>query len=326
MAFCPHSGFLCRAPLIGAAVVLVLAVASVAAAQDVSEEEMADFEQHVATASEHVDAGEYREGIEQFEAAIEIIDHPRLSTAIADAYAQWGRCGSAEERYQQLLERDDVEGSRRQNAEDALDEVVDQCIERAPLEVRCSPEETDLSADDDELDEQLSCGVAGDVPAGEYQVTADAEGFESQVSTLVVEGETDNEFRVELSPPEPDEVESPPDEDPYSWLSMAGWGAIGVGAALGVAGGVSDYGAAARTDQAAEARADHDFERLEQIEADADSARTRTIALYGAGGLLVATGVAAQFIDVAALVDDGDQANPYSLEIGPTGVSATVNW
>ena len=326
MAFCPHFGISCRAALFGAVLVLVVLAGSVAAAQDVSEEEMADFEQHVATASQHIDAGEYQEGIERFEAAIEIIDHPRLSSAVADAYAQWGRCSAAEERYRQLLERDDVDGNRRQNAEDALDEVVDQCIELAPLDVQCSPEETELSTDDGELDGRLSCGFAGDVPAGEYRVTADAEGFESQVSTLFVEGETDNEFHVELSPPQPDEVEPPPEDDPYGWVSMAGWGAIGVGAALGVAGGVSDYGAAGRIDQAAEARAEHDFDRLEQIEADADTARTRTIALYGAGGLLIATGVAAQFIDVAALVDDDDQANPYSLKIGPTGVSATVSW
>lgn len=305
------------APGVIAALVMV-SLMSNAAAQDVSEEQLEDFERYVAEASQLIDEGDFREGIDRFDRAREIIDHPRLSVAVADAYLEWNRCSQARDRYRQLLDRDDLGEERRDAVETGLAEATDDCTQMADLQIECSPTETTLRIEEAADGPELDCPFDGDVQTGDIEIKAEAPDHVATVETVHVDADGPNRHNIDLMHVD--------DDSDLDWAPVATWGTIGVGSALLAGGLVSDYRTGRRIEAAAEARDDGDYERLDELESDADSARTRTAVLYGTGGLLVATGVTLQLIGVDAIFGGDDETDTASLDVGPGSISTTWRW
>lgn len=306
-----------RGAVLGVAVVVFCLLAPSAAAQDVSEQQLETFERYVAEASELIDEGDYEAGIERFEQAREIIDHPRLSVAIADAYLQWNRCAQAEAQYERLLDRDDLGEQRREAVGAGLREARTDCTQMAILQIECAPDETTLRIQDADVTD-AACPFEGDVPTGELEVEAEAADHVGVVETVAVDREGPNRHQFDLM--HVDEASGP------DWAPVATWGTMGVGGALLVGGLISDYRTGNRIEEAAQARDDGDYQRLEQLESDADSARTRTALLYTGGGLLMAGGLALHLVGVDTLFGDEPDQGAATLEVGPGTVRTIVRW
>ena len=298
--------------------VAILVLAAPAIAQDVSEEELESFEGHVETAVTLLADDDYKPAIEEFDQAREIIDHPRLSVAIAEAYLDWQRCSRAEDEFRQLQGRDDLDDDQLDAVDTGLGEATDDCIEHARLDVECSPPNASLRLEDRTVD----CPYTEDVAVGDFEFEAIADGHESQFETITVDRGEINRVAIELSPKVADDPDSSID-----WLPIATWSTVGIGSALLIGGGVSDYRAGRRTTLAARAHDEGDDDRVAELEAEADSARTRTMVLYGLGGGLLVAGLTAHFIDVESLLaGDTEGSADYSLRVGPTAISTVVRW
>lgn len=295
--------------VVALAVAAVMAVPAVGGA--VEPEELEQFEQHVEKASSHIDAEDYEEGIEELEQAREIIDHPRVSETIADAYKDWGRCSLAEGEYADLMERDDVDAERLEQVEESAKRLEEECVELAVLHIRCVPEAASLTVDD----QQKSCPFEGDVPVGELEVRADAEDHEPVVETVDVEANDRNEHAVELQP-----------TPTVDWIGIGSWSAIGVGAGLLATGGLNDYWSGRRATRIADADRRGAQERVEYLEDRARTARITTVSLYLGGAVLVAAGTAAQFVDVEEVLFADDEVPGVSLRFGPSKLTATFRW
>lgn len=274
--------------------------------------EMEAFEAHLAQAASLLSEEEFEGAISELDQARAIIDHPRLAMRVADAYRDWGRCARAEEEYLALLERDDLGDEGQARVQGDLEGIAESCVEHATLRIRCEPAGARLSIDGQEM----ACPFDDDLVVGRRDIDVQAPGYEPYSATVEIAAGEVTEVDVGLVA----EVVEPP---PTDWISMAGYGAMGLGAALVVTGAVVDYRAGSRTDQVIEARQSADQSRLDELESQAGTARVATFILYGTGAVLVATGAVVTFGGLDFGV--GDQAR-FSAEVSLGGVSATLRW
>lgn len=317
---------LSRSPIaFSAAFTVAVLMATPAIADQPTPEQLEAFEAHVERGASLLDDEDYAAGIEELKVARQIVDHPRLAVRIAEAYADWGRCARAEEEFEVLAEREDIDDETRQAVADSL-EGLDDCVAMASLSVECTPEDARLMLaprEEAETDEKsVHCPFEGDIAARHWEVRAIAEGYEDAVESVAIEEGDAVELAMTLE--ETIEEIEPVDEDDTDWAPLVGYGAIGTGAALLVGGGILDRRAGDRATRLAAARDDGDQARIDDLESDARTARIANIALYAGGLTLIAGGVALQFVDLGS--SDDEVAPGFSLHVGPGSVTTRLQW
>lgn len=291
-----------------------LTCATSAMAQDLSGEEMEAFESHVAKGGNLLQQEEYEPAIAELEQARELIDHPRLSIGVANAYLDWGRCARATEEYEILLERDDLDDDQRQQVTEAVEQARNECVEMAPLNIDCTPADAVLHIDGEPAD----CPFDDDVAAGQRSIEVTADGFETHTETIDVVPAEITETTIALAP---EEVEPPPTD----WVNIASYGAMGTGAAMLVGGGLLDYRAGSRSTEIAQAQQEGDFDRIHELEQSASTARTANAILYAGGLAFVAGGLVLQFVDFGSS-DTGDDNAGFAVGLGPSGISTVFRF
>ncbi len=294
------------------AVVLTSFAFSDAKAQDLPAEDLETFEHHLSQGGQSLDTGDYETAIEHLDQARQLIDHPRLSVSIASAYLAWERCSQAESEFQALLQRDDIDDEQRHQARSGLDEARQDCAETATLRVRCEPASTELRIDG----EMVECPFEGEVEAGEVGINASADGFQTHSEVLIAKPHETVESSISL-------VTEEIDEPPSDWLSLASYGALGLGSVMLLGGAVVDYRAGSRSTEIAQAQNEGNHERVLELESDASSARKLNAFLYLGGLTFVGGGLVLQLLDFG----DSESGEPgFALGLTPRGVSTSITW
>ena len=296
-----------------------------AAAQDVSKEKLEKFEQHVATGAEQFKAGEYQAALEEFRAARQIVDHPKLSYKIGRTLQELGRCAEAQRAYERYLSYDKLSESDRQRGKSRLEELGE-CRPLGELELECTPSESTVSIEE----RSLECPVSIDLEAGTYEVEVSAPGFASRELTVEVKPEATTRRAVKLigSGESAEQVDS----GGVDWVNVAKWSGIGVGGGLVLGGLAYDLSAISRNDEIADAREENNTERLRRLEDEARAAKTRTIVLYATGAALVAGGVTLLVLDQpqstskASNSPDRSDGPKAGLRVGLGHLGAFVRW
>lgn len=299
-------------------VLLSLGAAGVDVALAQSERDMARFERHLKEGAQLLEASEYARAVEEFEAAREIVDHPRIVFSIADAYEKWGRCARARRGYQGLLDRQDIREALADAARGRLDDI-DECVEMTTLAVECEP----ASATVNVADHRFDCPGEVDLPVGDHEVRVEAAGYETHTSQASLQPEQDTHERIVLI------RQARTSQGSDEWMRYAAWGSLGVGAGLMIWGGIADHSAVNRADDIAVAREAGDDQRVQSLLDEADSNRTKTVVLYSAGAALVGTGLVLHW-----LAPDSSETSPSAKRTGSAlrvrargaGIEALYRW
>lgn len=293
------------------------------AAQEVSPEEYEAFEAHVLRSGELLNQSEFEEAISELQAAREIIDHPRISIRVAQAYMDWSRCEKADEEFAQLLGREDIDDDTRTSISESRDALTD-CVTLSPLRVRCNPPTATVRVRGVGVDEVLTCPISQDFPVGEYQLHVSAEGYHPGAFPAEVDPDDGSTTAVALAAaPEP---VGPQDEpEAVAMMDYAGYAALGVGTAMVLGGAILDSRAGNRASEIAQARDAADWTRVDELEAAGSSARNTTLFLYIGGAAFITTGAILTFVDFDSTPDD-DLGAGLRWQVSPTGVAAHFRW
>jgi hypothetical protein len=297
-----------------AGLVLVLSVA--AGAQEGAELEA--FKEHVQRGAELRDSGELHAALEEFQQARAIADHPRFARVIGRIHEELGDCSAARREFEAGLADERADQTHKERLTQALEEN-DACVDRGALTVECSPANVTLAVGDDEF----GCPVDLELEAGQTTLVASAPEHEDQEVVVDVEPGAQHHQQITLDQPVAQEV---------SPVTYAKFGALGLGGALILGGVLSDASATTRQDELAEASRQGDLSAANQLADEADSARTRTIALYSVGSVLAIGGAALWYFDDEAeawLRDMTTESNTGAhISVGADGASvgATFRW
>jgi hypothetical protein len=317
--------------LVGVVILMVAASTfpvSGAAQESLSKEEIQRFQHRVSEGRRLYELDKFRAALEQFEAAREIFDHPRLTFNIAQSYRALDECTSARAAYERYIDIPEAKAEMRERARRLLSELDETCVETGRLEVTCRPRGasvTLVALDDSAGDDQRSgeCPIDTSLRVGRYRVIAEADGFQAQEREVTVELNSNHSIDLSLSPQ---------DDAVFAGLdshSLIAYSAIGLGAASLVGGFVSDYTAVSRLDELSQAQAEDDHGRVATLQREADSASTRTAVLYSVGAALVVGGATYKWVmsaDDGAERDHSAAAPSVSVELAPTGVSTRLRW
>lgn len=314
--------------LVGALVLVVAAFlwpASGAAQESLSKEQIQRFQHRVSEGRRLYDLDKFRAALEQFEAARELFDHPRLTFNIAQSYRALNECTSARAAYERYIGIPEAKAEVRERARGILGELDDTCVETGRLEVTCSPQDATLTLIELDGDSQRSgqCPVDTSVRVGRYLVVAEADGYQTQEREVTVELNSKHAVDLALSRRD-DTVFAGMDAH-----SLIAYSAIGLGAASLMGGFVSDYTAVGRLDELSQAQAQGDAGRVASLQREADSASTRTAVLYSVGTALVVGGVTYKWVmSTGGDTQRAASAAAPSVSVGltPTGVSTRFQW
>ena len=78
-------------------------------AQEPTKEELQEFRSHLEEGGELLKAEKYEQAIDELERARAIVDHPKISLSIANAYRKSDQCKEAREEYDALSKRGDID-------------------------------------------------------------------------------------------------------------------------------------------------------------------------------------------------------------------------
>lgn len=279
--------------------------------QQVSDEEMRAFEDHVRRGGFFLEEKQYVEAIAELEQAREIIDHPRVALTIARAYEQWGQCVETRRRARELGLREDLDDTARQGVAEMMG-ATRLCAQSGRLVVECSPEHASvrlMGAGDG------ACPLDAEVRAGVHTVEVSADGFETQIERVDVGVLETRQLSMTLKAGDHAVAEI---GEAVPWKRYAGYGSIGVGATLITLGVISDMGASRRLEEMSGTR---DPERLRALEEEASRARPRTMLLYGAGAAFAIGGGLVLYLSDTGKAEDGPGRAMY-VRPGRGGFSA----
>ncbi len=266
----------------------VLTVAAPVFAQDLSPEEIEEFQRLMSEGAEAYSAREYEKSIELLQKAQAIYDHPDLVYNIGRAYTRLRRCSDARRAFITYLQRPEITKEDDEKARTNLEELSE-CVTPARLTVTCEPAEASVSVDGEE---RGSCPIELEVEPGDHLIAvtaSDHRPFEERRSA----GEGDEvAVDVRLEPLSVAPVESP-DEPPRrdgAWRPIVGWTAIGVGAAAIGTGLVVDSSSIGRSAAIRDAADEGDEGTVQLLERRARTARAASVALYVGGAVAAITG------------------------------------
>jgi len=277
-----------------------------AAGQDVPPEKLEEFERHVARGAELYKTEKYHEALEQFRQARNIVDHPKLSYKIGRTLEQLDRCAKARSAYQRYLDYEDLAEDGRDNANERL-EGLENCEPSGHLELRCQPESARVTIGRQTFD----CPVSVDLEAGSYRAEIAADGHPSRQVDIDIEPDGTHRRSVDLTAA----------GSPAGWRTYAKWSGVGLGSALFIGGLVSDISAIARHDRIADAAARGESARLQELDREARSAKTRTVVLYTSGAILAAGGATLFLLD-----SSGNSTARLDLRVGAGYVGAELDF
>lgn len=275
-----------------------------------------EFREHVAQGAKLRKAGEFRQALERFQKARQIADHPKLGYAVGRLHEKIGDCAAAKAEFEKGL--DDPRTSSK--LETRLKEAIStnaECVDRGELVVECRPADAEVTLTVGE--ETRACPASFELTAGQHTLRASAPELATRTVEVTVEPAGQHRQQIELGEP---------------WqrtaVTYTKYGALGLGGVLFVGGIISDASAGSRQGELAQASSDGDVQRANRLAEEADSAQTRTIALYSVGTLLLAGGAALWFYDSEAeALLMGDNKGP-SAHINVTAdgasVGATFRW
>lgn len=272
--------------------IALVGVASPATAQDLSADEVETFQKLMAQGSQAYADGEYERSISSLREAQKLYDHPDLVYNIGRAYTRLRRCSEARRAFITYLQRPEITEEDDRKARKNLQELTE-CVEPARLTIECTPRDASVAVDDGQKSD--TCPAQFEVEPGEHQITVSAaEHRPASRTTVLKEGESAAlQIALEREADDPTEVVSSRKESSDgSWRPVAGWSAIGGGAAMLVTGLVLDSTSSARGARLREAAEDEDEATVDTLERRARTIRAATIALYAGGLVAAATGSA----------------------------------
>ena len=283
------------------------------ATADLSPEEMERLEEHISSAADATDRGDYRRAVEDWAAAAEMVDHPRIQLHLGSAHAHLDECTQAQKIYDELARRDDLDDEIRDEHRQLGRQVRD-CSEPGDIRVDCTPDDLTLEVDD----QDWACSQWREVEPGTYRGTATRQGYEAQP----VEFHIDDGERLEETVVLREELELDDRSDP---ILYAGVGTAGLGALFLGVGAVRDNRSSARAEEMMAAREAGDQGRMDELRDDADSARRITMLSYGVGAAALATGAG---LTLYSLFRSNDEDEPPRLGLGvsPTGLEVEVRF
>ena len=304
---------------------LLLLTPATSWADEISPEDVRAFQAKVEESGALLREHQYGAAVEKLEQARAIVDHPRISLRLAQAYAEWQRCEQATLEYEQLTTRGDVDEDTLETIDEEL-QSLEQCVQHVHLSLRCSPPTAEVQAHGpDGRITGVDCSFSEDRPVGEYRFRFSAPDHENLEHNRTLTGTDDVVIEVELQPaPSYAEVEPPPET--ARWPKVLSFGAMAAGVGLIAGGGIVDYRAGQRASQLADARDAGDIDQVRSLQSSASSARYANIALYGIGATFLLGGIAMMAWDFDAPSSDETASLSVELGLSPGGISTLVRW
>jgi tetratricopeptide (TPR) repeat protein len=281
--------------VVGMVVAALVTGAYAQGAPDLDAEQMEQFTVHLTEGRRLFELEKYHAAIEQFEAARQVYDHPRLTFNLAQAYRALQMCTDASEAFERYIAHPGSDAQLRGRAEELLERVGEECVEQGRVKVRCTPEGarvriTPVEAEGEDIEAiEQDCPVDVAMPVGRYHLSATSAGHRAASADLRVDTNKIHELQVSLEALEPQSSGVFYGLDGHE---VIGYSAVTLGALTLVGAVLSDYAAESRLDELHAAYAQRDRQRFESLRAKADRGYTRTVILYGAGTALVAGGLA----------------------------------
>lgn len=315
----------------------LLAAPNVHAQEAVGEEELERFKLRVSDGKQLFEMGKFRAAIEQFQAARDIYDHPRLTFNIAQAYKSLGACGESREAFSRYLGYPDLDEQMRERAAQLRDQLDTTCVEVGRLRVSCAPADATLSLT--RLDASTApaqptlraCPLDTEIRTGVWEIQAEAPGYDATHQQFEVTRDATQSLHLTLSR-QPTPAGTPTHK-------ILAYSLIGVGGLGLVSGIISDFSAVSRLDELSAAQKRADRSRIDALQAEADSAQIRTAILYSVGALATAAGVLWLVLQPDSAAEGSDdtraagatrtsdaKASSFSVDFGPAGVRTQFRW
>ncbi len=263
------------------AITLLLATlaARVAQAQELTEQQIEEFQALVTRAAEQYEAGEFVATLATLHEARAIYDHPELVYNEGRALMQLDRCEDARLAFERYIGRSDVDEDDVAAARGQLEELgtcesswtaTFYCSEPAKLEV---------------AGRQLACDSSIELEEGSWTVTARTQDGRNR--SVDFELDADQTISIEL----PRLVRAPRVERGPTGHAAFGWGAIGAGAVLLGTGLALDATSLRRAERLREAAAAGDGAEVDALARRARTNRALSITAYALSAVSVGAGV-----------------------------------
>ncbi len=246
-------------------------------AQDLSDEELQQFEDHVRQATAAMDRGDYRGAISGWESAMELVDHPRIRIQLAMAHAKYEDCAPAHEVASNLPDHDQLD-EEVQRDHQRLEALLEECPDTGEVYFECTPAELTIEVDDGDV----PCGEWVELPEGDHAVSASQPGFESDSYRITVAAGQRTREPVTLESAAADATSN---RALYAGMGTTALGVVFMGFAVG-----QEFGAAGRAEEMMQARDDADYARMEDLRDDAASSARRATVGYVVGTTFIAAG------------------------------------
>ena len=283
------------------------------AAADLTPEEMQRLEEHISTAAQATDAGNYQRAVEEWGAAAEMVEHPRIHLRLADAHVHLDQCSAAQEIHERVGRMNDLSDEVRQELRE-LGSRLEECSEFGEIYFQCTPSELTLEVDG----QPWSCSQWEELEPGTYRARASHRGYETMTLEIRVDGGERQEREVELN-------EDPTfDDGSGGTLLYAGIGTSALGGMLLGVGAFRDSRTSARADEMLAARDAGDTARMNELRDEANSAQRTTLLTYGVGAL--ALGAGAGMLIYTLLLSDDDEDPRLGLGVTGSGVEFQVRF
>lgn len=265
-------------------------------------------EQRYAAGLDAYHRGDFAGAAREFRVALGFVpDSPRLTYNLARCLERIGDVPGAVEQYRRYLqlapEADDADAVRTLLAS----------LQEALPEVSVATIPTGARVFVDGVAEPAGVSpVALRLPPGEHLLRVEAEGHLAAERTVMVESSTSVVVNLEPVGSAPSAVTGPAIQpDPTDWGTVAGWTAVGTGAASLVVGGVFTALAVSTADEGATPGPD-DADRQHRLRDELSDQQTVMWVGYGVGAALTGAGL--------ALLYWTDRGEGAALGVAPGGV------
>lgn len=289
-------------------VVLCSSTAATVSAQDLSREEIQEFQRLSAEGAELYAAKDFEGSIARLQQAQEIYAHPDLQYNIGRAQLQLERCRAARATFDAYLQRDGLSEEATAAAQEQL-ELATTCKEDGTVVLACT-DGAIVSLDG----ESVACGEPIVRKEGVYSLSATAPEYEQYSTNVTIEPGGSTEVQVELVR---ETVEAPaPQPAAPTWQRPVGYAAVGTGGALILGGLILDASSSGRADKLAEAADPAEVDRLSR---GAKTARAVTLTMYIGGVVAAGTGA------VLLLTAPSNDVQAAVL-VRPSGLAFRLDW
>lgn len=280
------------------------------AAADLTPEQMERLEGHINNANQAEERGNHQRAAEEWAAAAELADHPRIHLRLANAQVDLNQCSAARQVYEQVGRMGDLSDDV-QRERDELRGRLDTCSEPGELYFECTPRELTLEVDG----QPWTCSQWQQVEPGTYRARATHPGYETENLSVRIDDGQRVEETIQLRADQlAGEQESIHEDSSRSSLLYPGLGMSGLGGLLIGVGVFREGRTTERAQQMQAARDDGDFARMDELRDEADSARSLTKITYGVGALALSAGAG---MTIYSLLSSSGEDEP-SLSLGIT--------